>query len=138
LTRNNPTWFTRKENLEEHNRPRHLEEMSNQGSNRAPSHAPAPISTVSQEPSIKRRRISTIVEVLRLGPGNEVAAYVDDILGSFESRLVQHLREELRQKEEFIRRQAAELHRLQNLLRSLPPQAIYGVMQTRMPGSGVG
>ncbi len=58
-----------------------------------------------------------------------------------EAQLVSHLREELRQKEDYIRRQAAELHRLQNLLRSLPPQAIYGVMQqqqTRMPGSGVG
>ncbi|KIX96301.1 uncharacterized protein Z520_08079 [Fonsecaea multimorphosa CBS 102226] len=153
--RSSGTGFTRKENLEEHKRRRHLEEMSD----RDPPHhealsQPAAGTTTNsampQEPAAKRRRISTATEVqgVAMGQqqqqqqqqllGNEVAPNtIDNLVGSAESQLIQHLRDELRQKEEFIRRQAAEIHRLQNLLRSLPPQAIYH-MQNRMPGGGVG
>ncbi|OAP55395.1 hypothetical protein AYL99_10368 [Fonsecaea erecta] len=151
--RSSGTGFTRKENLEEHKRRRHLEELSDHGvpphheaiSQPAASMTAATSSNMPQEPAAKRRRISTATEVQGLAQqqqqllGNEVASNttIDNIVGSAESQLIQHLRDELRQKEEFIRRQAAEIHRLQNLLRSLPPQAIYH-MQNRMPGSGVG
>ncbi|KIW22376.1 uncharacterized protein PV07_12266 [Cladophialophora immunda] len=157
--RSSGTGFTRKENLEEHKRRRHLEELSDHGLHPEAISQPvagagtATSSSVGQEPAAKRRKISTATEVQGQGQGqgqqqqqpqpqqhlgNEVApSTIDTIVGSAESQLIQHLREELRQKEEFIRRQAAEIHRLQNLLRSLPPQAIYH-MQNRMPGSGVG
>ncbi|KIW74318.1 hypothetical protein Z517_12258 [Fonsecaea pedrosoi CBS 271.37] len=156
--RSSGTGFTRKENLEEHKRRRHLEELSDHGPGDAASQpvvGTASSSTMAQEPAVKRRRISTATDMLgsvqglqvqpqqhqqqqHLQVGSEVAPTpIENIVGSAESQLIQHLRDELRQKEDFIRRQAAEIHRLQNLLRSLPPQAIYH-MQSRMPGSGVG
>jgi hypothetical protein len=150
--RSSGTGFTRKENLEEHKRRRHLEELSDRDADEAAAAATA-TTTISQEPSAKRRRISTATEVQQAAQqqqhqqlGSNVAQTMDmdnhnhnghAMVGTAESQLIQHLREEIRQKEEFIRRQATEIHRLQNLLRSLPPQAIYH-MQTRMPGSGVG
>jgi hypothetical protein len=152
--RSSGTGFTRKENLEEHKRRRHLEELSDRDADEAAAAAAA--TAISQEPSAKRRRISTATEVQQAAQqqqqhqqlGSNVAQSMDmdnhnhnhnghAMVGTAESQLIQHLREEIRQKEEFIRRQATEIHRLQNLLRSLPPQAIYH-MQTRMPGSGVG
>ncbi|KIX05361.1 uncharacterized protein Z518_06233 [Rhinocladiella mackenziei CBS 650.93] len=135
--RSSGTGFTRKENLEEHKRRRHLEELSDHASNRAPSHPLATMPTIPQENPVKRRRVSTSIDG-GFGQGqrseNEVATEPNDVASSE----ILRLREELRQKDEYIRRQAAELHRLQNLLRSLPPQAIYGVVQPRQPGSGVG
>jgi hypothetical protein len=137
--RSSGTGFTRKENLEEHKRRRHLEELSDHG---APAPTPqlpvAPIEVVAQEPPVKRRRISSVADIQgQQQLGSSVALNADMMVGSADSQLIQHLREEIRQKEEFIRRQATEIHRLQNLLRSLPPQAIYH-MQNRLPGSGVG
>lgn len=136
--RSSGTGFTRKENLEEHKRRRHLEELSDHGLEE-PTLLPqaASSSAITQEPPPKRRRISTASEVHVQQLGSSVAQNLENMVGGAESQLVQHLREEIRQKEDFIRRQGAEIHRLQNLLRSLPPQAIYH-MQTRMPGSGVG
>ncbi|KIW62404.1 hypothetical protein PV04_10582 [Phialophora macrospora] len=147
--RSSGTGFTRKENLEEHKRRRHLEELSDHdaGETAVAAAATTAAATVSQEPPVKRRRISTATEVQahqqqrqqqqHLGSNVAQTLDMDTMVGTPESQLIQHLREEIRQKEEFIRRQATEIHRLQNLLRSLPPQAIYH-MQTRMPGSGVG
>ncbi|KAJ9614579.1 hypothetical protein H2200_002716 [Cladophialophora chaetospira] len=137
--RSSGTGFTRKENLEEHKRRRHLEELSDHGPGEAASQTPiASSSAIPQEPPAKRRRISSASEVQgQQQLGNIVAQSMDNMVGSAENQLIQHLREEIRQKEEYIRRQATEIHRLQNLLRSLPPQAIYH-MQSRMPGSGVG
>ena len=137
--RSSGTGFTRKENLEEHKRRRHLEELSDHESGEVPPQPPVATSeAISQEPSAKRRRVSTAGEIQgQQQLGNNVAQNTNMMIGSAESQMIQHLREEIRQKEEFIRRQASEIHRLQNLLRSLPPQAIYH-MQNRMPGSGVG
>lgn len=135
--RSSGTGFTRKENLEEHKRRRHLEELSDHGPGEAVSHPLAATSSaMPQEPPAKRRRVSSTTEVRGQQLGNTVAQTLDTMVGSAESQLIQHLREEIRQKEEFIRRQATEIHRLQNLLRSLPPQIYH--MQNRMQGSGVG
>ncbi|ETI20269.1 hypothetical protein G647_08303 [Cladophialophora carrionii CBS 160.54] len=151
--RSSGTGFTRKENLEEHKRRRHLEELSDQDHDAGEAATGA--TAVAEEPPPKRRRISTATEVPgqqqqkhqhqhqhQQQLGSNVAQTRDNntMVGTAESaQLIQHLREEIRQKEEFIRRQASEIHRLQNLLRSLPPQAIYHMQQqSRMPGSGVG
>lgn len=59
--------------------------------------------------------------------------------GVAESELVRWLRAEIQRKDEMIVRHATELHRLQNMLCALPPQTVYGVMQSsRLPGGGVG
>ncbi|EXJ54636.1 hypothetical protein A1O7_09977 [Cladophialophora yegresii CBS 114405] len=151
--RSSGTGFTRKENLEEHKRRRHLEELSDHEAE-----------ATEEPPAAKRRRISSTATAEVQGQGLQQqkqhqqqqqqlgssmvpqaqAQTMDNnmVVGNPESQLVSHLREEIRQKEEFIRRQATEIHRLQNLLRSLPPQAIYHMQQqqqqSRMPGSGVG
>ena len=130
--------FTRKENLEEHKRRRHLEELSDHASNRAASQPPAPPSTTtSQETPAKRRRISTAVDAHGHELESEVANAHGDA-GVAESQLVQALRAEIRQKDEYIRRQGAEIQRLSNLIGSIRPQTIYGVMRPQMPGGGVG
>jgi hypothetical protein len=143
--RSSGTGFTRKENLEEHKRRRHLEELSDHGPGEATAQpVVASSSMATQEPPAKRRRISSVADVQEQQQqqqaqlGSTVAQAMDSMVGSAESQLIQHLREQIRQKEEFIRRQATEIHRLQNLLRSLPPQALYHMQQSRMPGSGVG
>ena len=138
--RSSGTGFTRKENLEEHKRRRHLEELSDHASNRGSSHPPMSVTataTLSQqaEPQAKRRRISTTDGPRLLEPETRVAKDPTDAPLA-ESDLVQWLRAELRRKDEIIMRQATEVHSLQNLLRSLPPQTIYGVMQPRLPGMG--
>ncbi len=137
--RSSGTGFTRKENLEEHKRRRHLEELSDHGAVEVAPQVPVVASSaVSQEPPAKRRRVSSVSEVQgQQLLGSNVAQGMETMIGSAEGQLIQQLREEIRQKEEYIRRQAAEIHRLQNLLRSLPPQAIYH-MQRGMPGGGVG
>lgn len=135
--------FTRKENLEEHKRRRHLEEMSDHASAREPSHPPTATPMVAHEPAAKRRKLSIPMSMEAPGqsslPPPEVASLnlVHETAMS-ESQLVHRLQEKLRQKEDYIRRQANELHRLQNFLRSLPPQTIYGVIHSQVPGSGVG
>ena len=133
--------FTRKENLEEHKRRRHLEEMSDHASNREPSQPPESRPSISREPAVKRRRISTSAEVHGQDTGSEVATGFNNI-GLAESRsLIQGLQEQLSQKEGIIHMQRAEIHRLQSLFQALPSQTVYGVtqmMRTRMPGSGVG
>ena len=61
--RSSGTGFTRKENLEEHKRRRHLEELSDHGAGDAASQPPvATSSAISQEPPAKRRRISSASE----------------------------------------------------------------------------
>ena len=140
--RSSGTGFTRKENLEEHKRRRHLEELSDHGAGEPALQPPPPLAAtteVSQEPSLKRRRISSTTEMQTPQQlGSNVAQSTNMMLGSAESHMIQQLRMEIAQKEELIRRQATEIHRLQNLLRSLPPQAIYHMQQNIMPGGGVG
>lgn len=176
--RSSGTGFTRKENLEEHKRRRHLEEMSDHASSsrRGSSHPP-PATILSQtqhqrvaaggEPLLKRRRISsaTMTDDLphhhqhshhhhRLEPeitsttplstipsASSVAMDASDPVAVLpESELVRWLRAEIQRKDEIIVRHATELHRLQNLLRALPPQTVYGVgvIQPRLPGGGAG
>jgi len=181
--------FTRKENLEEHKRRRHWEDLSDgkDADDRVPSGRPLPSAESGvaqlqqktpsrrheqhqprqhqqlQQPAppplapIKRRRDSTATSTAERASGGPVRSgqlatlplplpdpTVD--LGVAEGhqhhQMMRHLQEQLAQKDEYIRLQAAELHRLQTFIRSLPQQAIYGggglVMQAQLPGSGVG
>jgi hypothetical protein len=138
------TGFTRKENLEEHKRRRHLEELSDHSPVNQIAQPAAIVATPTiptQEPQLKRRRISTPADVqLQPSGSNMMLPPVDGGLGIADNQLIQHLREEVRQKDEYIRRQAVEIQRLQSMLRALPQQAIYHMQATqgRMPGSGVG
>jgi hypothetical protein len=142
--RSSGTGFTRKENLEEHKRRRHLEELSDHSPENQMAQSAAIVATPTiptQEPQLKRRRISTPAEVQLQPAGSSMMLPPVNVgLGIADNQLIQRLREEVRQKDEYIRRQAAEIHRLQNMLRALPPQAIYQMQATqgRMPGSGVG
>ncbi|KEF58428.1 uncharacterized protein A1O9_06354 [Exophiala aquamarina CBS 119918] len=170
--RSSGTGFTRKENLEEHKRRRHLEEMSDRASSsRRGSSNPPPATLLSQhqqagegEPQFKRRRISSTATIddppqyrahhhRRLEPGNTATGTAINSIPSGssvamdasgpvavlpESELVRWLRAEIQRKDEIIVRHATELHRLQNLLRALPPQTVYGVnvMQPRLQSGG--
>jgi len=137
--RSSGTGFTRKENLEEHKRRRHLDEMSDMASRTAAPHSTPSMTPRSPPSSKKRKRESTPDEAVQ-GQKEEKEDVKDAAVnGSPDSddQLVQILRAQLLQKDEIIKRQAADLQRLQNLLRSLPPQ-IYGVMPPRLPGGGVG
>ena len=129
--------FTRKENLEEHKRRRHLEELSDHASLRAASQPPEANTTITREPPVKRRKVSTAVGGRGLELESEVANEHDDA-GISESQRVQTLQAEIRQKDEYIRWQGAEIQRLSSLIGSIRPQTIYGVMRPQMPGGGVG
>ena len=168
--RSSGTGFTRKENLEEHKRRRHLEEMSDRASSSRRGSSQAPPGTIlSQqhqriggggEPQLKRRRISSattidefpqqqnrhhrlepeIASTTALNSMPSASSVAMDASGPVavlpESELVRWLRAEIQRKDEIIVRHATELHRLQNLLRALPPQTVYGVgvIQPRLPG----
>ena len=184
--RSSGTGFTRKENLEEHKRRRHLEELSDHAasSNRGSSQPPA-VTQASmphshqhqhqhqqpkQEPMYKRRRIMTATDAaddnarqsFRLEPNANTTTIplssstlvatmpVDDrprspggslvAVPPHQEDLVRRLQAEIRHKDEVIVQHATELHRLQTILRNLPPQTVYsvGVMHSRQRGGGVG
>ncbi|KAK5053122.1 hypothetical protein LTR84_002096 [Exophiala bonariae] len=177
--RSSGTGFTRKENLEEHKRRRHLEEMSDHAasSNRGSSQPPAPTQAsthshqqhqrqATQEPVYKRRRIAAetdtndTLQQYRLEPNNTIPLSSSTLVAttvsmddrprspggnlvtvlSHQEELVRHLQAELRRKDEVIVQHVTELHRLQSILRNLPPQTVYsvGVMHSRQRGGGVG
>ncbi|OAP54135.1 hypothetical protein AYL99_11670 [Fonsecaea erecta] len=131
--RSSGTGFARKENLEQHKRRKHPQELSDHeppAQHEAISQPAAKLTAATSPPQPKKRprKISTATEVQGLVQqqqkllGSEVAPRdtIDGIGGSAEGRVIQHLRDELMRKEELIRRQTAEIHRLQNLVRSLP------------------
>ena len=115
--------FTRKENLEEHKRRRHLEELSDHSPSRDSSHPPLSTTVVIEktEPQAKRRRISATDDP-RL-PESETRVARDMADAALPKSLsVLWLRAELLRKDEIIRQHAVEVYRLQNRLRSLPQQ----------------
>lgn len=189
--RSSGTGFTRRENLEEHKRRRHLEAAEEEVGIEVPSsryevgHAMKSggesvqipsrqqQQTLSSEPQqhesswsgTKRRRISTAAEggshVLSVashvqtvaatagvatGTGSSSSSSSSRAHGSIAKsemtqtqtqtqtqaqQLVQRLRDELVRKEDLIRRQTAEIVRLQNFLQSLPPQMVFDVFQSQ-------
>jgi hypothetical protein len=136
-SRSSGNGFTRKENLEEHKRRRHLDEMSEEPTTEPAQPLSEEVRMSSLGSPLKRRRTSTSHGLGQEQQDSQVASQVVRSPAS-ESDLVQQLRMQIRQKDEILMRQAAEIHRLQNLLRALPPQAMYGVMPSRLPGGGVG
>lgn len=151
--RSSGTGFTRRENLEEHKRRRHLEELSGRPSRRG-SYSSSPVPTdhrpdsaapaLSRQPSSKRRRLSG-AESSPSARQQEIKPRVATIPGlasegrnppadAESSDLVQFLRAEIRQRDDVIRRQAHDLQRLQGLFRDLPAQHIYGVTGVLQPG----
>ena len=128
--------FTRKENLEEHKRRRHLEELSNHAPNRAVSQPLAPSTTISEEPPAKRRKFSPAADARTHEPKGEVVDEQGND-GFSESKLIQALRAEIRRKDEYILRQSMEIRRLSNLIGSIRPQTIYGVTRPQRGGAGV-
>ncbi|KAK5453515.1 hypothetical protein LTS15_006700 [Exophiala xenobiotica] len=52
--------------------------------------------------------------------------------GMTEHQLIEHLQSRLREKEECIRRQAAELQQYQTFFQALPPQALYNLVQPQI------
>ena len=127
--------FTRKENLEDHKRRRHWEELSEPALNQAASQPPAPGTAIFQQRPAKRRRISPAVVARGHEQENEAATGPNDV-GVAESQLVQALLAEIRQKDQYILWLEAEIQRLLNL-RSIPSQTIYGAMWPQ-PAYGVG
>lgn len=124
--------FTRKENLEEHKRRRHQDEIPHLA--QSPAFAGAN-GQYNGQASRKRKRLIT--------PQPEPVDYQDedddgdnDAEDSEGSPLIKRLRSELVQKDALIRGQAMEINRLMNLIRSLPPQAIYGVNTNLMSMPG--
>ena len=61
-------------------------------------------------------------------------AYEHGDSGIDKSQLAQALRAEIRQKDECIRRQGAEIQRLSSLIGPIRPQMICGVMQPQLEG----
>jgi hypothetical protein len=177
--RSSGSGFTRRENLEEHKRRRHMDDLgpgpeehqhqhqhpysSSSSSNlaRAPSQQQqAPASGAPDElaaPPAKRRRTqtpnstaitttttTTVAGGASLGgqqssstssTGQNVHVQAQALLrqtGMTEHQLIEHLQSRLREKEECIRRQAAELQQYQTFFQALPPQAIYNVVQPQI------
>ncbi len=146
--RSSGSGFTRRENLEEHKRRRHMDDLAEHPSNRAPSQPPAaalPTAAGPDEPpSAKRRRTQTPAATATataavaggsLGQSNS-SQNVQALLrqtGMTEHQLIEHLQSRLREKEECIRRQAAELQQYQTFFQALPPQAIYTVVNSHIP-----
>ena len=125
--------FTRKENLEEHKRRRHLEEMS-QSQSPLEQNVLIPQST----PSRKRKRLPTphaTEDEEGDGDGDSVVKVHNDI--NIESHpTVKALRSMISQKDEYIRWQHIELQKYQNLMASLPQQALYSINSAGMMGGG--
>ncbi|KAL6247875.1 hypothetical protein RBB50_005223 [Rhinocladiella similis] len=131
--------FTRRENLEEHKRRRHMDELLEQAAPAPdPPTAGAPMRREEELPAsspkpqrmsvpmMKRRRTDTPTTT------TTVSQNVQNLLhqtGMSEHQLIEHLQSRLREKEDFIRLQAADLARYQSFFRALPPQAIYSVVQ---------
>ncbi|KAK5233268.1 hypothetical protein LTR47_005765 [Exophiala xenobiotica] len=174
--RSSGSGFTRRENLEEHKRRRHMDDLSqgpevehqhqnqhqhpsSSSSNnlaRAPSQQQAPATGAPDElaPPAKRRRtqtpnsIATATVAGGASLGQQSAGstsstsntsqnvqQVQALLrqtGMTEHQLIEHLQSRLREKEECIRRQAAELEQYQTFFQALPPQAIYNVVQPQI------
>ncbi|KIW13953.1 hypothetical protein PV08_06734 [Exophiala spinifera] len=135
--RSTGTGFTRRENLEEHKRRRHMDELRRQEG--PSSHPPTavveeqqPMMLTSPQPQMpvhaaKRRRTMTPATL-----PTHVSQNVQNQLrqtGMSEYQLIEHLQTRLQEKEEMIRLQAADLARYRNFLRSMPPQAIYSLVQ---------
>jgi hypothetical protein len=131
--------FTRKENLEEHKRRRHLEEMSQ--AQKSPS-AEGTTPTLQPPPIRKRKRLPTTPTaeaedlengfMIRINDDDD-----DDDDDDIESHpAVKKLRANMAQKDEIIRWQQMEIQRLQSMIRSLPQQAVYNI--TGMMGAGQG
>jgi hypothetical protein len=177
--RSSGSGFTRRENLEEHKRRRHMDDLlgpeaqqhqhqhqhpSSSSSNnlaRAPSsqQQQAPAAGAPDElaaPPAKRRRMqtpnstatttttatATVAGGVSLGQQQSSTSntgqnvlQVQALLrqtGMTEHQLIEHLQSRLREKEECIRRQAAELQQYQTFFQALPPQAIYNVVQPQI------
>ncbi|KAK5404673.1 hypothetical protein LTR06_009394 [Exophiala xenobiotica] len=169
--RSSGSGFTRRENLEEHKRRRHMDDLSqgpevehqhqnqhqhpsSSSSNnlaRAPSQQQAPATGAPDElaPPAKRRPTATATATATVAGGaslgqqqsstsntsQNVHVQVQALLrqtGMTEHQLIEHLQSRLREKEECIRRQAAELEQYQTFFQALPPQAIYNVVQPQI------
>ena len=124
--------FTRKENLEEHKRRRHLEEMSQQSQSQSPdTHAITTNQTTKKRKRLPTPQPSPVVEIVDVEPPDGVQ--FQDI----ESHpVVKKLRLLLAQKDEYIRWQHVELQKLQNLITNLPQQALYNISGMGMMGGG--
>lgn len=132
--RNSGAGFTRRENLEEHKRRRHSH-ASTTGSDTNDQAQQQPLPTIlpptsplqatssiqAISPQHKRKRSDFSEET-------QQTSEVEDTADNAESRLVKYLRSEMLRKDELLRRQTVEIQRLQNLIRSLPPQTVYGII----------
>ncbi|KAK5366411.1 hypothetical protein LTR20_006528 [Exophiala xenobiotica] len=179
--RSSGSGFTRRENLEEHKRRRHMDDLgqvseeqqhqhqhqhpSSSNLARAPSQQQqqAPVSGAPDElaPPAKRRRTqtpnnssatatatatttATVAGGASLGQQQSSTSSTSNTsqnvqvqallrqTGMTEHQLIEHLQSRLREKEECIRRQAAELEQYQTFFQALPPQAIYNVVQPQI------
>jgi hypothetical protein len=161
--------FTRKENLEEHKRRRHVEEEEVWLPKLVREVTNAKVMQRQRQPSprhdidddddnsdAKRRKLSTstegqvtntILPLSNLGlseasqplsqPQPQPQPQPPPNYYHQLQQMIQHMQGQVAQKEEYIRRQAAEIHRLQTFIRSLPPQQVYGVaLPPQLPGGG--
>ena len=124
--------FTRKENLEEHKRRRHLEEMSQSIS---PSAQDTPI---PQPSGRKRKRLPTPHHTEDEDGDLDFTIKVKTDVNIESHPTVKTLRAVMAQKDEFIRWQQMEISKLQNIITSLPQQALYSINTAGMMGVGGG
>ncbi|KAK4936100.1 hypothetical protein LTR10_022944 [Elasticomyces elasticus] len=130
--------FTRRENLEEHKRRRHVDEQiseepeQDQATSRSsqPPQPPPSQSTepTAQEPATKRMRTLTPAPPSEMKFQVQSIAEVAQMLrecGMTEHQLIQVQQSRLLEKDDVIKRQATELRRLQNFISALPPSAVF-------------
>ncbi|KAI1612655.1 putative C2H2 transcription factor [Exophiala viscosa] len=127
--------FTRRENLEEHKRRRHVDEQiseepeqdeaATQPSQPPPSRATEPI---SEESPAKRMRMLTPAPPPEVKFQVRAIAEVAQTLrerGMNEQQLLEEQQSRILEKDDMIKRQAAEIRRLQNFISALPPSAVF-------------
>jgi len=113
--RSSGTGFTRKENLEEHKRRRHLEQITGQPTTTKTSSS-YDIGITQDSTTQKRKRTETV------GKQKHESEEADS-----DSQTIKRLRMEVAKQDEFIRGQTIELNQLRTLLRSLPTQVYQSV-----------
>ena len=136
--RSSGTGFTRKENLEEHKRRRHLEEMS-QSQSPSEQNSLIPQTQTPTTPSRKRKRPPTPHPTEDEDDNGDFTIKIRSDSTDIEMHpTVKALRSMISQKDEIIRWQQMEMQKLQNLITSLPQQALYNINSAGMMGGGGG
>jgi hypothetical protein len=131
--------FTRKENLEEHKRRRHLGEMR---ASQSPALVAAQPATQTMASSRKRKKLPTPPDLADdetedvVFPSHKLLK--TDVSGIEANPTVRALRSIIAQKDEMILRQQIEIQRMQNLIANIPHQALYSINTSSMMGSSGG